>query len=288
MPAGKPADQVKKLATDTGREFQKIQRAQPNMRTVQITEDYDVDIRDRLILVDTTAGNVNVFLKSATENQILPLGIIKTSSDTHHVIVHALGAELIAGPTGAFTSLDWNLTGVGYEFHQDGISNWWVEATTVTWSTVTSTPTTVAGYGITDAYTKAQVDAIALNARSTLSITTAALLDGATENGNLVMPRTSMWLILLQADRKCWVRFYGSAAAQGADALRLISVLGTAGTGLLGDFRFSGAGTIPVSPNAGLSNQEGPAQKRIFYTIVNQSGATHSVTATLTVVPYEP
>ena len=114
------------VATSVGTELAKVERAQPNMRTVQITEDYDVDPRDRTILVDTTAGDVNVNLRSAKQQLVLPLDIIKTSSDGNSVQVLAQSGESIGGPLGALTGLVWAELGVGFSLHPDGLGQWWV------------------------------------------------------------------------------------------------------------------------------------------------------------------
>ena len=155
------------------------------------------------------------------------------------------------------------------------------------WADITGKPTTIAGFGITDAYTKTQVDAIALQNRQDLTITTASLANLATENGTFVMPFHTMRCVLMQLDRAGWVRMYGSAAAQAADAGRGFTTVGTAGTGLLADIRFTGAGTVLISPNASLSNQEVPKQLRVFYTIQNRSGGASPMLATLTVCASE-
>jgi hypothetical protein len=127
-----------------------------------------------------------------------------------------------------------------------------------------------------------------LTTRSTVVITTAALASLGVEALSAALTQHTMALLTLQADRACWVRFYASAAAQTADAARLMTAVGTAGTGLLGDFRFAAAATILVSPVAVLANEEAPAQLRVWYTIQNLSGALSTVTATLTVIPLEP
>jgi hypothetical protein len=117
--------------------------------------------------------------------------------------------------------------------------------------------------------------------RTTPVITTASLANLATENGNVAMPDTVAALLSIASDRSCWVRLYTSAAAQAADAARAFGTQPTAGTGVLAEFVHSGAQTIPTSPVPWLSNDEGPPQSRIFYTIQNRSGSASTVAVTL-------
>jgi hypothetical protein len=116
--------------------------------------------------------------------------------------------------------------------------------------------------------------------RTTQVLTTGALANVAVENGNVAMPDTLTALLTIQADRACWVRLYTDAAAQAADAGRILGVQPTAGTGVLAEFVFTGASTIPTSPVPWLSNDEGAPASRVFYTVQNRSGATHTVTVT--------
>lgn len=117
--------------------------------------------------------------------------------------------------------------------------------------------------------------------RSTRVVTTGALANLASQTGNAVMPDTVVALLTIQADRACWVRLYTDAGAQAADASRSFGVQPTAGTGVLAEFVFTGAATIPTSPVPWLCNDEGAPASRVFYSIQNRSGSLSTVTVTL-------
>lgn len=162
-----------------------------------------------------------------------------------------------------------------------------------TWAALTGKPTTIAGFGITDAYTKTEIDTTIaainqLEARSPLVITTANLADLAVESSSKTLPFTEGELLTLEVDRECWVRFYSSEAAQLADAARDFVTVAQAGMGVLGDFKPTGASVISVSPRAGIGNDEDPLVKRVWYTIQNRSGSASTVTVTMNMVPIEP
>ena len=126
-------------------------------------------------------------------------------------------------------------------------------------------------------------------ARADTVITTASLADLTSESSSFAIAGYTMLLVIAQSDRAGWLRLYSSAAAQSADSGRAFTTVGTAGTGLLADVRFSaGLLVVPLSPVAVLANQETPKQQRVWYTIQNRSGSTHTVAATLTLVPVEP
>lgn len=117
--------------------------------------------------------------------------------------------------------------------------------------------------------------------RTTQTIVTSSIANLAVENGNAVMPDTLCALLTIQADKACWVRLYSDGTSQSNDAARAFGTQPTAGTGVLAEFVYTGASTIPTSPVPWLSNDEGSPLKRVFYTIQNRSGSTGTVTVTL-------
>lgn len=127
----------------------------------------------------------------------------------------------------------------------------------------------------------------ALGQRANVTITTASLASGSAELSNAALPAKSAALLVIAADRACRVRLYATQAARDSDASRSAVVKGTPGTGLLAEFVFTGAGSIPVSPVATLSNDEATPQARVWYNIENSSGVASTVAVTLTVLPLE-
>jgi len=318
-------DSPSNVAQDVTREVAKVERAQPNMRTVQLTEDYDVDPRDRTILVDTTAGDVTINLRSAVQQLVLPLDIIKTSADGHSVQVIAQSGESIGGPLGALTGLVWAEMGVGFSLHPDGLGQWWVEGSAVSWGSVggltSSAPDSIkaiadlvsgtantfpyytgaaaAALAALTAYARTLLDdPDAATARATLGmgsigvrqdvvITTASLAANADESSFVTLVTAGAILLTIAVDRACRVRFYTTQAARDADLTRTESTKPTAGTGVLAEFVIPGASTVHTSPPAVLANGDGPVAKKIWYTIRNESGATHTVAVTITILPIE-
>jgi hypothetical protein len=153
-------------------------------------------------------------------------------------------------------------------------------AASLAWASITGTPTTLAGYGITDANP--------LTARAGLTITTGSLASLAAETSSIAMAAHTMALLTIEADRACRVRLYASTAAQTADAGRALGTSPAAGIGVLGEFQFTGAATIPCSPVAILANDETSPVRTLYYAVQNRSGSTSTVALTLNVIPLEP
>jgi hypothetical protein len=127
----------------------------------------------------------------------------------------------------------------------------------------------------------------ALAQRADVTLTTGSIADSGTETGSIAITATSTALLVIAADRSCRVRLYTTSTARDADAARVVTTKGTPGTGLLAEFVFAAASTIPVSPVAILANDESPTQMRVFYNVENTSGAASAVAVTLTVLPLE-
>jgi len=152
------------------------------------------------------------------------------------------------------------------------------------WSTLASVPTAISEVST---HTAAEVQQVFNQSRSPVVITTAALANLASEASSIAMPFTSGALLTIQVDRACWVRLYAADTDQTTDAARAQGTLGTPGTGLLAEFQCGGAQTVHVSPVAILANDETILQKRVWYAVMNKSGSTSTVTATLGVLKLE-
>lgn len=197
----------------------------------------------------------------------------------------------------------------------------------VDWSVITSKPTTIAGYGITDAYTDAEVDAILADyyteteadvllagkanvshthawaditsgkpttlagygitdafspAREVDQIVTASLADLASENGTVTLGKKGS-ILQVESDVAAWVRLYATAADRTADSGRLISEDPADGVFVLADLIFSvSLLTIGTAPVIGYYNNDGPVGTDIYYRIQNLSGGATAVTVDIT------
>lgn len=163
----------------------------------------------------------------------------------------------------------------------------------IDWSQISNTPITLAGYGITDAYTKTEVDSsLATKAdaavRIDTQVTTASLANNATENGTVTLGK-SFELYKVVVDKHCRVRLYQTAADRTADAARPIGTAPDAGEGLITELIFDAivGNTIRLAPRAAGENQDTPVVDTIYYAITNMSGGTATVTATFTHVVTE-
>lgn len=137
------------------------------------------------------------------------------------------------------------------------------------WGDITGTPTTVAGYGITDAQEEI--------ARAAVTVTTASLADDTEETGTVVLGKTGL-IILVEADRACWVRLYGTAAERTADAARLITDDPTNDAPVLAELVFDAAHlAVPCAPLIGFTNRDGTPATTLYYSIINMSGSTSTV-----------
>jgi hypothetical protein len=145
---------------------------------------------------------------------------------------------------------------------------------TAAWEDITGTPTTLAGYGITDAQAKIE--------RDTVQVTTASLAVDATENGTIALGKSG-FILNAVADRAAWVRLYGTAAERTADAARDIADDPTNDAPVLAEFLFDASHlTIPTAPLIGYTNRDGSPVTTIYYAITNKSAGTSTVTVTFT------
>jgi hypothetical protein len=124
-------------------------------------------------------------------------------------------------------------------------------------------------------------------ARATTILTTASLAAGVEGTGTIDFDNTSTALLKIAADRACRVRLYATAAARTADSARATTVDPLAGIGVLGEFVFGSATTIPVSPMVWLYNGDAPAVELIYYAVVNKTAGTSTVQVTFTHVKQE-
>lgn len=114
----------------------------------------------------------------------------------------------VDAPFGAYNWADW------YEKVRRQIN----QATTIAWSIVTGTPTTIAGYGITDAYTKTQNDTqdeqkINKNAVSGYAglNDVSRITKGVDTTDDVIVDLTTKGLVLKSPDGHYWRATIGNA-----------------------------------------------------------------------------
>lgn len=130
-----------------------------------------------------------------------------------------------------------------------------------------------------------QVAPTPVPASGIVQVTTASLADAATENGTILLGKTSI-VEYLEVDRAAWVRLYATSADRTADNARVLGTPADATTNILGEWSFTGAGT---TRRLGIIvyNADTPKSGLVYYAIVNKSGSTHTVNAKFTRFPIE-
>jgi hypothetical protein len=111
------------LPAHVRKELEKLQRAQPNTDTVRVSDDYEVQPADRILLVDSTDGSVTITMRKARTLLAMPLVIVKMLED-NNVIIEPFGNDTIGGEA-SLTLAD---VAVAYMFLPDGIDTWWVSS----------------------------------------------------------------------------------------------------------------------------------------------------------------
>jgi hypothetical protein len=94
-------------------------------------------------------------------------------------------------------------------------------------------------------------------------------------------------LLKIETSSAAWVRLYSSTAARTSDASRLEGTDPLPGAGVIAEIISTGSQTILITPGAlGFSTETTPSTQ-IPCTITNKSGATTTITVTLTVLQIE-
>jgi len=125
-----------------------------------------------------------------------------------------------------------------------------------------------------------------LAARAAVAGTTASLANAA--RGNLTITGYKGYMLYkIQTSAAAWVRIYTDIASRTADASRVEGADPTPGSGVVAEVITTGAQTILISPGAlGFSNETVP-DTNIQLAVTNKSGATTTITVTLTAVQLE-
>lgn len=125
----------------------------------------------------------------------------------------------------------------------------------------------------------------AFEARTTATLTTSSLSDGATENASLTM-QPGYRLLKIETDVAARVRVYDSTTSRTADASRAIGTDPTAPHGVILDF-VTTASVLSWWMNPLVDGYTADASTTVPVAVTNLSGATDTVTVTLTWVRSE-
>lgn len=123
--------------------------------------------------------------------------------------------------------------------------------------------------------------------RSTPSVTTSFLADSASENVAITGTGKAGQLLAIETDQAAWVTLYCSQNARTSDAGRLEDADPSAGSGVIAEAITTGAETVLVTPCINYFNVETSPLDELYLKVVNKSGATNTITVTLTVVATE-
>lgn len=127
--------------------------------------------------------------------------------------------------------------------------------------------------------------------RQTLTKTTASIANNASETGTFAIGCGTFAMLYITVDRAARVQFYATAALRDADAGRAYNTPPAEGSqnGIIADFGLMAGGveTWSCSPPLIGANTDGPPADQIYYRITNLSGSSHTVAATIVIVPLE-
>lgn len=125
----------------------------------------------------------------------------------------------------------------------------------------------------------------AFEARTTATLTTSSLSDGATENASLTM-QAGYRLLKIETDVAARVRVYDSTTSRTADASRAIGTDPTSPHGVILDF-VTTASVLSWWLNPLVDGYTADASTTVPVAVTNLSGASDTVTVTLTYVRSE-
>jgi hypothetical protein len=114
-----------------------------------------------------------------------------------------------------------------------------------------------------------------------LSGTTAALAADGTSELNITGYKAYS-LFKITTDAEAWVRVYVDDASRDADNTRSEGEDPTPGSGVISEVRTSGAESILISPGIMGFNNDNPRTNNIYLAVTNRSGASTTITVTLT------
>jgi len=114
-----------------------------------------------------------------------------------------------------------------------------------------------------------------------LSGTTSSLTADASAELNITGYKAYS-LFKITTDAEAWVRVYVDDASRDADATRSEGEDPTPGSGVIAEVRTSGSESILISPGIMGFNNDNPRTDNIYLAVTNRSGASTTITVTLT------
>ena len=124
-------------------------------------------------------------------------------------------------------------------------------------------------------------------AQAEVSGTTVSIADAASADLTITNTGKAGQLLSIETDAAAWVTVYASQATRTADASRTETTDPTAGSGVLAEVITTGAQTVLLTPGATYFNAESTPIGNLYLKVVNKSGASAAITATLSVVPVQ-
>ena len=125
-----------------------------------------------------------------------------------------------------------------------------------------------------------------LSTRTTRSVTTASLANGASASATIT-GFSGYALLSIQTSAAAWVTVYTSSAARTADASRVITDDPVPGSGVLAEVITTGAQTQTFTPGVFGYNDETIPTTDIQIKVVNRSGASAAITVTVKLLQLE-
>lgn len=125
-----------------------------------------------------------------------------------------------------------------------------------------------------------------LGARQSAAVTSGSIANNATWTGSITGFKTYA-LLKIQTSAAAWVRLYTDAASLTADGSRSQGSDPLPGAGVIAEVITTGAQTILISPGTIGFNAESSPTTAIPVAVTNLSGATGTITVTLTVLQLE-
>lgn len=123
--------------------------------------------------------------------------------------------------------------------------------------------------------------------RTTAAVTSSSLSDGANESLTITGTGKAGQLLAIEVDQAAWVTVYCSQAARTVDAGRLETEDPDPGSGILAEIITTGAQQITMTPAVNYFNFEATPVGEVYIKVVNKSGASNTITTTLSIVPVE-
>ena len=119
---------------------------------------------------------------------------------------------------------------------------------------------------------------------SRATATTASLADAGIENITITGTGKAGQLLSVETDQAAWVTVYCTQAARTSDASRLETEDPAPGSGVLLEVVTTGAQEVLVTPAVNYFNFETTPASELYAKVVNKSGATNTITVTLSIV----